>query len=146
VYYPKIVRINGQLCYLSGCKLGLRHRKQDFLIIVSFNKPDKAQVHYKKRWQIEMCFKAMKSSGFDLEKTHLQDMERLEKLILIVMIAFVWCYKVGIYLHAIKPISIKKHGRKAKTVFKYELSFIASVLLNSENQSNINVIAFLSCT
>jgi len=146
VYYPKIVRINGQLCYLSGCKLGIRNGKQDFLIIVSFNKPEKAQDHYKKRWQIEMCFKAMKSSGFDLEKTHLQDMERLEKLILIVMIAFVWCYKVGIYLHAIKPIPIKKHGRKAKTIFKYGLSFIASVLLNSENQSSINVIAFLSCT
>ncbi|PTM02963.1 MAG: IS4 family transposase, partial [Bacteroidetes bacterium] len=51
-----------------------------------------------------------------------------------------------IYLHAIKPIPIKKHGRKAKTIFKYGLSFIASVLLNSENQSSINVIAFLSCT
>jgi hypothetical protein len=88
----------------------------------------------------------MKSSGFDLEKTHLQDMERLEKLILIVMIAFVWCYKVGIYLHAIKPIPIKKHGRKAKTIFKYGLSFITSILINCENQSSINVIAFLSCT
>jgi hypothetical protein len=93
-----------------------------------------------------MCFKAMKSSGFDLEKTHLQDMERLEKLILIVMIAFVWCYKVGIYLHAIKPIPIKKHGRKAKSIFQYSLSFFASVLLIHQNQSSIDVISFLSCT
>ncbi len=29
-----------------------------------------------------MCFKAMKSSGFNIEKTHLQDIERIEKLII----------------------------------------------------------------
>ncbi|GAA3563741.1 IS4 family transposase [Snuella lapsa] len=81
VHYNKIVRVNGALCYLSGCKLGNNSRKQDFLIIVSFNKPEKAQQDYKQRWQIEMCFKAMKSSGFDIEKTHLKDIDRIEKLI-----------------------------------------------------------------
>lgn len=146
VYYNKIVRINGQLCYLSGCKLNNRNGKPDFLIIVSFNKPENAQQDYKKRWQIEMCFKAMKSSGFDIEKTHLQDIQRLEKLVLLVMIAFVWCYKVGIYLHKINPIQIKKHGRKAKSIFKYGLSFIANTLLNTENQNDNNIFQFLSCT
>lgn len=146
IYYNKIVQINGQLCYLSGCKLKIINGKQDFLIIVSFNKPEKAQHDYKKRWQIEMCFKAMKSSGFDIEKTHLQDIKRIEKLILLVMIAFVWCYVVGIYLHLIKPIKIKKHGRKAKSFFKNGLSFLANVFLNSENQKNIDVFKFLSCT
>ena len=146
VYYNKIVRINGELCYLSGCKLNNRNGKQDFLIIVSFNKPEKAQQDYKQRWQIEMCFKAMKSSGFDIEKTHLQDIDIIEKLILLVMIAFVWCYKIGIHLHQIKPITIKKHGRKAKSIFKYGLNFIAKFLLNANNQININVFQFLSCT
>ncbi len=41
----------------------------------------------------------MKSSGFDIEKTHLQDIERIQKLILVVMIAFLWCYKTGIFIH-----------------------------------------------
>ena len=40
VYYSKIVRINGQLCYLSGCKLNNNDMKQDFLIIVSFDRPE----------------------------------------------------------------------------------------------------------
>ena len=93
-----------------------------------------------------MCFKAMKSSGFDMEKTHLKDIKRIEKLVLLVMIAFVWCYKVGIHLHQIKPIQIKKHGRLAKSIFKYGLTFIANVLLNAENQKDIDVIQFLSCT
>lgn len=146
VYYNKIVRVNGELCYLSGCKLNNRQGKQDFLIIVSFNKPEKAQQYYKQRWQIEMCFKAMKSSGFDIEKTHLQNIDRIEKLILLVMIAFVWCYKIGIYLHKIRPIQIKKHGRKAKSIFKYGLNFLAKILLNNENQDNTNIYQFLSCT
>jgi hypothetical protein len=50
------------------------------------------------------------------------------------MIAFVWCYKIGIYPHQTNPIKIKKQGRRAKSVFKYGLTFLANVLLNSENQ------------
>lgn len=141
-YYKKIVRINGQDCYLSGARI-----KGDFLIIVSFNKPEEAQHTYEKRWQIEMCFKAMKTSGFDIEKTHLQEIERIEKLVLLVMIAFVWCYKVGIYLHEnVKQIPIKKHGRKAKSLFKYGLTFVANCLLNPKNQNKVDIFGFLSCT
>lgn len=88
----------------------------------------------------------MKSSGFDIENTHLQDIERIQKLVLLVMVAFVCCYKVGIYLNLISPIKIKKHGRKAKSIFKYGLDYIASVLLNPLNQNNINATKFLSST
>ena len=147
MHYHKIVRIGSQLCYLSGCKLKRKNGKPNFLIIVSFNKPDQAQAFYKQRWQIETCFRAMKSSGFDLEKTHLQETKRIEKLVLLVMIAFVWCYKIGIYLNQfVKPIQIKKHGRKAKSIFKYGLSHLASVLLNTECHDDIGVENFLSCT
>ena len=146
VYYPKIVRVNGRLCYLSGCKLRSKNAKPDFLIIVSFNAPEKASIQYKQRWQIEMCFKAMKSSGFDIENTHLKDIERIQKLVLLVMVAFVWCYKVGIYLNQIIPIKIKKHGRRAKSIFKYGLDYIAATLLNPVNQNNIDLMRFLSCT
>ena len=34
--YKKIVYVNGQACYLSGCRLKNKDGKQDFLIIVSF--------------------------------------------------------------------------------------------------------------
>ena len=89
----------------------------------------------------------MKSSGFDMEKTHLNQIKRIEKLLLLVSIAFVWCYAVGIYLHEnIKKINVKKHGRKAKSIFKYGLDFIANSLLNAKNQTDINVFNFLSCT
>ena len=93
-----------------------------------------------------MCFKAMKSSGFDIEKTHLNKIDRIEKLILLIMIAFVWCYKIGIHLHKLKPIKIKKHGRKAKSIFKYGLEHLANTLLNTVNQRFTELICFLSCT
>jgi hypothetical protein len=147
LHYGRIIRMGTQLCYVSGCKVNCKDKGTDFLIIVSFNKPEQAQINYSDRWQIETCFKAMKSSGFDIEKTHLQDIERIEKLTLIVMIAFVWCYKTGIFIHEnIKKIEIKKHGRKAKSIFKCGLSYIANVLLNAKNQSTIDVFSFLSCT
>lgn len=143
IYYPKIVNVNGQLCYLSGSKLA----GHEYLILVSFNKPENSTEYYTQRWQIEMSFKAMKTSGFDLEKTHLRDSQRIEKLILLVMIAFVWCYKVGIYLHQnIKAISVKKHGRKAISIFKYGLTYIANCLLNNKMKSQFSIYQFLSCT
>lgn len=147
LHYKRIVRMGTQLCYVSGCKVRCKNKGVEFLIIVSFNKPEQAQINYKERWQIETCFRAMKSSGFDIEKTHLKDIERIEKLTLIVMIAFVWCYKTGIFIHEnIKKIEIKKHGRKAKSIFKCGLSYIANVLLNAKNQNNMDLLCFLSCT
>jgi len=147
MHYHKIIQIGTQLCYLSGSKIKDQKGKIEFLIIVSFNKPEQAQLNYKDRWQIETCFRAMKSSGFDIEKTHLQDTQRIEKLLLLVMIAFVWCYKIGIYLHEnVKQINVKKHGRKAKSIFKYGLSYIAARLLNSQCEEDMNIFNFLSCT
>jgi len=147
LHYRRIIRMGTQLCYISGCKVNSKDKGTDFLIIVSFNKPEQALINYSDRWQIETCFRAMKTSGFDIEKTHLQDIERMEKLTLIVMIAFVWCYKTGIFIHEnIKKIEIKKHGRKAKSIFKCGLSYIANLLLNAKNQTSIDIFSFLSCT
>ena len=84
--------------------------------------------------------------GLDIEKTHIQGIDRIEKLILLVIIAFVWCYKVGIYLHKLNPIKVKKHGRKAKSIFKHGLNYIANALLNTVSQKFIDVTQFLSCT
>lgn len=57
----------------------------------------------------------MKSSGFDIDKTHLNDIDRIGKLILLIMTAFVWCYRVGIYLDQnVKKIKIKSMDAKLK--------------------------------
>jgi len=143
IIYPKLVVIHGQLVYLSGTKL----TKGEYLILISFHKVEKSAAIYKLRWQIETCFKGLKTSGFNMQDTHLQDRERIEKLLLLVIIAFVWAYKIGIFLHKkIKAIKIKKHGRKAISLFKYGLEYIAEVLLNTKKVNAIKIFTFLSCT
>jgi hypothetical protein len=143
----RIVYLNNQLCYLSASKVKSKEGKSELQIVISFNKPEDALEIYKERWQIETAFRALKTSGFNIEDTHLTDIERIEKLFALVLVAFTWAYVVGDYLHQyIKPIKIKKHGNKAKSIFKYGLTFIASVLLNAHFQTDINIYKFLSCT
>jgi len=145
-HYPKIVRMHGEYCYISGMKT-LKDGKIDFCIIVSFNKPQEALAYYEKRWQIETLFKGLKKSGFNLEDTHVIHLERLEKLLMLVMVAFVWCYKIGDYIdQMIKPIKIKTHGRRQVSIFKYGLDYISECLLSGYNKLKINLIIFLSCT
>jgi hypothetical protein len=146
-HYPKIVELHGEKCYLSGCKTINRKGKLEYVIIVSFCKPEEALTYYKKRWQIETLFKGLKSSGFNIEVTHVTKQDRLEKLILLTMIAFVWCYKIGDFIDKnIQSIKIKKHNRKAVSVFKYGLDNVSKILLSGFNSLNINLFSFLSCT
>ena len=125
-------------------EIGMRSR--ELQIIVSFNKPDRAQALYKERWQIESAFKALKTSGFNIEDTHLTDIERVSKLLSLVLIAFAWVYRVGIYLDTLKPIKIKKHGRRAKSLFKYGLTYIANLLFSNDIDNFKQCCKFLSCT
>lgn len=58
----------------------------------------------------------MKASGFNIEKIHLKDIQRIEKLVLLVIIAFMWWCKVGIHLHEINQI--QKKGKKSEKYFQ----------------------------
>jgi transposase len=140
------VNIHGQLCYISGSKVLSKKGIPELQIIISFNDPQQANTLYKDRWQIETVFRALKSSGFNIEDTHLKDIERINKLFALVMIAFVWAYKVGIYLNSLKPIKIKKHGRKAYSYFKYGLNYLARLLNISYMGEFKKCCEFLSCT
>jgi len=146
-FQNRIYRVNGQLCYLSASKVKNKQGVPEFQIIISFNKPEEAGQAYRERWQIETAFRALKSSGFNIEDTHLTDLIRIEKLFSVVMIAFAWAYVVGVFADQnLKAIRILKHGRRAKSLFKYGLEIIATVLLNPLTTIEMNVFKFLSCT
>ena len=67
----------------------------------------------------------LKSSGFNIEGSHARDRERMSNLFSIIMIAYVWCYLVGIFIHEnIRSIKTLAHGRKAVSLFKYGLDYI----------------------
>lgn len=69
-------------------------------------------------------FAALKSKGFNFEDTHLNRRERIEKLIAIMAIAFSWAHLMGEWLNQnYKPVSIKNHGHRALSIFRYGLDW-----------------------
>ena len=122
-----------------------REGEPELQIIISYNKPEKAVATYKLRWQIESMFKAMKSAGFNIEDTHLTDLMRIEKLLLLAIVAFVRCNNIGELMHRkIKPIRKKAHGSKAKSIFRYGLDMVREFLLRGINEYGISIFNFLS--
>ena len=112
---------------------------------ICFNRPESAILTYKKRWEIETAFRAMKSSGFNIEDTHMRDMDRIARLVAMVCMALVWAYLVGEHKDInIKPIRILKHGRKAKSLVKYGLEEISTILMRPAYTPKFDVFKFLS--
>lgn len=118
----------GHKLYITGARL----RSGDYLIIISADSDlcEHILADYKKRWEIETLFKALKSQGFDFEQTHLSDPQRISKLVALLAIAFLWAHLTGEWLNEQKPIPIKSHGRRAISVFRYGLDYLRELLLN----------------
>ena len=114
--------------------------------LVTNRKPTKAIQHYCARWSIETMFGAMKSRGFDLEATHLSASERLEKLVAVLALALVWALKVGLWRAKEQPIRLKKHGRRAKSLFRHGLDYLQKHLLNRDWKALKPAFRLLSCT
>jgi len=145
-YYKGKVYINNQLCSLSASKIKNKQGKPELQIIASYSKPSQAFDYYKERWQIETVFRALKSSGFNIEQTHLNDINRISKLFTLTIVAFAWVYIIGIELNEQKPIKIKNHGRMAKSLFKYGLEFMAYLIYSNDIAMFSYCCKFLSCT
>ena len=136
---------------IYGCNLSVAATKSadnGLVIIVSNRKPAWALSTYAKRWQIESLFKALKSSGFGLEDTHLKDISRMTTLVAIVSLAFLWALKVGHWLHKQRPIRLKSHGRREKSMFRLGLDFIRRAVANLalDDRPLLSTFGLLSCT
>jgi hypothetical protein len=92
---------------------------------------------YKKRWQIETLFKGLKTQGFCLENTAITDAKKIEKLLFLLAIAFVWAYKTGIWLNEQKPIRICQNGNREFSFFRYGLIYLQNSLLNSAKYQQV---------
>lgn len=140
---------------IYGVKLklcALRLDKHHWLILVTNRKPKQALKFYKRRWQIEMLFAALKKTGFDLESTHLACDFKLDKLLSLVAVALTWAQALGEWLHTakLKPLRLKAHDRPEKTFFRHGLDYLRSLLCNPLAQKRNPRLSFcinlLSCT
>jgi len=98
--------------------------------------------------ELKLLFGIFKTRGFCLESTHLVDGERLSKLLALLSLALCWAFLAGEWLHSLKPLRIKNHGRKAKTLFRYGLDFLRHIVLNLEQKTDefLDALQLLSCT
>lgn len=119
--------IDGNLLYVVCLRLS-----HGYLILVTNYDPENALQDYARRWEIENLFSCLKSRGFRFEETHLLSLERIEKLIAILSIALVFAHIMGEWQQEQKKIPIKKHGRKAQSIFRYGLNYLRRVILNFE--------------
>lgn len=146
-FYYKLFLHKGEYVYLAGSRIKNSDGVPELQILISFNRPEEGVATYKRRWEIETAFRALKSSGFNIEDTHLRDTERIARLLAMVCIALVWAYLVGEHKDInVKPIRILKHGRKAKSLVKYGLEEISTVLFCPNYTPKFDVFKFLSCT
>ena len=134
----------GRLVYVSSLRLD----DGQLLILMTPELCPTAIADYGKRWGIETLFGMFKTRGFCLESTHFCDSKRLSKLIALMTLALCWAIKTGEWLHQLNPIKVKKHGRLAKSVFRYGLDHLRSVLTDLDLKHNefLASLQFLSCT
>jgi len=126
--------------------VGLRLEDGELLIVVSPDSPQTILEDYGRRWEVETLFCCLKTRGFNLESTHRIEPERIRKMIALLAIALCWAHRLGEVLHEQKPIKIKKHGRKAKSFFRYGFDCIRNILLNihTRQEEYLNILEVFS--
>lgn len=147
VDYHKKLDICGFKLYLSGMR-----SKKDYCIIVSSKNNLNSLEKYQMRWTIENMFGAFKTRGFNFEDTHMKDLDKIKKLIVIVSIVYTWCIWIGLWYNETVPIKLMTLGRKRKSIFKYGLDYLTSFIKKILYGKIYNVFEFnevikiLSCT
>lgn len=124
-------------------RIGDEDAEDPFLILATGGiDPGEATALYKKRWEIETMFAALKSRGLGLEETHLTEPDKIERLIGLLSLAFAWARLIGeARAERQGPPSTKSHGRKERSLFRYGLDQLHSIFSTLEPQDQ----AFFQC-
>ena len=76
--------------------VGKKTKEGNVVICSNVQKSEKILKTYRKRWDIERCFKNMKPQGFNLENTHMTSLARLLKLMTVVSVAILMASLLGL--------------------------------------------------
>ena len=132
----------GQTMILKGaCRLGqngqaswppvrlviMRIASGELLALACSSKPQHALARYRQRWTIETMFGNLKTKGFNLEDTHLTNADKLSTLLAVLALAVALSVKTGVAAARRRPIPIKKHGRRAWSLFALGLSALRKI-------------------
>jgi len=100
-----------------------------------------ALARYRHRWTIETMFGNLKTKGFALETTHLTDPNKLCTLLALLALAVALAVKTGVITARLRAIPIKKHGRRARSLFALGLNTLRKIFAAATPDQ---IIAFLA--
>ena len=107
----------GRMVFFAGKRI--RRGRDEFLAVISnrFRGAEALEL-YRMRWSIETLFGHLKKRGYRFEDTHMTRKERIEKLMGVLTIAFALCHGWGSKLEEESATAVKKHGYRAKSIFR----------------------------
>jgi hypothetical protein len=133
--------------YIHGFRYRNSDGKIENLIVASFDRDTKVSKEYSDRWYIEVMFKNFKSNGFNMESTHVTDLERLETLFGLLTLGYICAINAGKIIKKEKPklFEISANGRPKLSIFRAGFDELMNVLLNGLIQRFNLIFKFLSC-
>jgi hypothetical protein len=72
--------------------------EQPWLLISDLEDPTRLTEIYLQRWSIESSFRDLKSYGFDLEASRIEEIDRFNRLLLGLVLAYGWAVRIGQWL------------------------------------------------
>ena len=134
------------ICGVRVFIVGQKLHSGKYLILVTDKNPETAMDDYRLCWEIETLFSCLKTRGFNFESTHITKLELIEKMVAVMAIAFCRCHITGEWLHVQRPITIKKHGRCAISIFRYGMNCLRHIALNPKDNKHMynQVLSLLS--
>jgi hypothetical protein len=129
-------QIFGMSVWIYGAKVylaGARSERGELMIVATNQHPKNAIAIYLRRWEIECLFQSLKNRGFRFEDTHITKLDRIEKLMAVLSIAFAWAHKVGEWKATKKPIRFNKHReslRPQNSYFRYGFDCLRDVIIS----------------
>ncbi|WP_259057834.1 IS4 family transposase [Salinibacter ruber] len=140
------------------CQVTARRLEEDSFLILAGQKVDPGSMLdlYRKRWEIETLFAALKSRGFGLEETHMTGPNRIRKLLGMLALTYSWTRIIGIDREAREgPPRECANGYPEKSLFRYGLDRLRELTTNWHRmrdelhrciQALIAPRSFLSCS
>ena len=126
-------QMKGEKLYFAGTR-----SKNGELVVVMSNrsKGKKILKIYKQRWTIELMFRHCKSNAFGLEDTHLIHLNRIEKLLAVVVSALLFCFLKGTEVEKCSPTPYKKTiASKAVSTFRRGFDVLRKTIIHMRNEA-----------
>ena len=108
-----------------GAKTIKKGRAKYLYVVSNRFTPLEALEEYRHRWSIEVFFGHLKKKGFNFENTHMTDKLKIDKLVAVLALAFLFTIGFGLLL---REHTVLNAHEKRKSVFRLALDTLDSML------------------